>query len=129
MINVQCQGVQPIPFKSKPLLPAFELQLDSHITKTKYSNFLKKATANAPNAQETDQIEDRFWADVTNRGKKTVQYSINNPITLFPAEHRYWNLSKLRKYDSLIHGVCTLLYKISISSDFTTVHNFLNNSK
>lgn len=66
MINVQRQGIQSIPFKSKTLLPAFLLQMGSRITKTKYANFLKAATANDSKSNETaNQIEDRFWLDVT----------------------------------------------------------------
>lgn len=109
MINVQRQRFETIPFKLKTLLPAFELQLDSRITKIKYSNFVKAATANDLKVEETaDQIEDRFWENVTNQGKNKVQYSVNNPITLFPAEHCYWNFSKFSECDSLIHGVCIL---------------------
>lgn len=100
MINVQRQGIQTIPFKSKTL---------SRITKTKYANFLKAAMANDLKIKETtDEIEDRFWANLTNRGENAVQYSIHNPITLFPAEHRYWNISNFSEFDSLIHGVCIL---------------------
>lgn len=109
IINVQHQGIQAIPFKSKTPFPAFELQFSSRITKTKYAKFLKTATAKDSKVEETaEQIENRFWANVTNRGKYKVQYSINNPISLFPAEHRYWNLNKFSECDSLIHGVCIL---------------------
>lgn len=71
--------------------------------KVKFQKFEAMAKKMEAKTKSTDlsALEDEFWASLS---RNSVQYGIDNEISLFDEECSNWNLGKLSSTDSLIHG-------------------------
>ncbi|XP_055312027.1 probable lysine-specific demethylase 4A [Sitodiplosis mosellana] len=68
-----------------------------------YSHYVQLATAN-----ECEINEDKFWENVASKSSSNL-YAIDNDISLFGDDVSLWNLSKLTKTHSNIHGTNTTM--------------------
>lgn len=88
------------------LCGAFELSFqESSIAEMTYEDFVQSATENEKEFAHlpTEEIEDLFWEKVKCPNFETL-YSMETDASLFSDNVNLWNLNKLTKKQSIIHG-------------------------
>lgn len=102
---------------------AYELSFDGKkiMKYGKYAGLAQKEDALKEGYTMKDH-ENEYWQDIAERSKPgnrkvktTPQYSIDNMISLFPDDQKYWNLNKFTDSESIIHLVSWIFFSKTVN--------------
>lgn len=93
---------------------SFRLKTDEKCRKMKYEDFRNSAMAKDVDYVSLKKCEEEYWRQIDDRifdsSLDSPLYAIDNRMTLFPKDHKLWNLNEFTKEESIIHNVSFLKF-------------------